>query len=307
MTVTIINSPYCGLHNMDDEHPECPQRLYQINDQFIASGLDSVLHFQDAKPADKGLLELAHQKSFVDSVFEKAPTEKEERVWIDDDTIMMQHTLKAALHAAGAGRDAVDLVMSEPNQLAFCTVRPPGHHAGSSTSAGFCVFNNIAIAAKYALDKLGLERVAIIDFDVHHGDGTQDIVAGDKRICFCSSFQHPFYPYSGTEAAPDNIHNVPVPGGTKSDDYRTLVASWFTTLEAFKPQLILVSAGFDAHVEESMGYVRLVEGDYFWLAQQLKAVSDKYCEGRMIAMLEGGYALSALSRSVVAFIRGYMA
>ena len=306
MQITIIGSPKCTLHNMDPEHPECPQRLHQINDQFIASGLEYVLQFQDAEPAAKSVLTLAHTKDFVEHIFAKAPKEKEERVWLDDDTIMMHRTLDAALHAAGAGKAAVDKVLEKANQVAFCAVRPPGHHAGKDTASGFCIFNNVAIAARYALEQEGVNRVAIVDFDVHHGNGTQDIVEGDERILFCSSFQHPFYPFSGEGPTADNVKNVPVLAGTKGEDYRELVKPWFDELATFKPDLILVSAGFDAHTEESLGHLRLVEDDYRWLGTQLKAAADLHAKGRIVAVLEGGYALSALSRSVVAFLKGML-
>ncbi|MFC3094055.1 histone deacetylase family protein [Alteromonas sediminis] len=306
MQITIFGSPKCALHNMDPEHPECPQRLHQINDQFISSGLEYILQFQDAKPVQKRILQLAHDSDYVETIFAKAPKDKDERVWLDDDTIMMHHTLSAALHAAGAAKEGIDKVLEKDNQVAFCAVRPPGHHAGKDSASGFCIFNNVAVAARYALTQTGIDRVAIVDFDVHHGNGTQDIVEGDDRILFCSSFQHPFYPYTGEGPTADNVKNIPVPAGTKGDAYRELVAPWFEQMTAFKPDLILVSAGFDAHAEESLGHLRLVEDDYRWLAMQIKTVADQHAKGRIVAVLEGGYALSALSRSVVAFLKGIL-
>lgn len=303
MTVTIIGSPKCNLHNMGDDHPESPSRLHQINDQVIASGLEYVVHFANANPINKDLLYLAHDKAFVDNVFDKAPTEDYERVWIDEDTIFMSKSLNAALHAAGAVRDAVDMVLSNDTQSAFCAVRPPGHHAGKSFSAGFCVFNNVAVGAKYALDKCGLKRVAIIDFDVHHGDGTQDIVLDDERIMFCSSFQHPFYPFCGDEEARTDIVNVGIPAGTSGEEYRKLISHWFKRLDEFKPELIFISAGFDAHAEDDMGYIRLVEADYAWITNEIKEIAAKHCDGKIVSVLEGGYALSALARSVVAHVK----
>ena len=306
MKATVLTSPFCTRHNMGHEHPECPRRIHQIKDQFIASGLDMVLDYHNADAASKEQLTLAHDADFVDDIFAKAPQEEEQRVWLDDDTIMTPHTLKAALHAAGAGIEAVDMVMDDSQHLAFCAVRPPGHHAGAENSAGFCVFNNVAVAARYALEKKGLQRVAVVDFDVHHGDGTQNIVEGDERICFCSSFQHPFYPNTGDGESRANIHNVPIAAGTKGPEYRQLITHWFDILDRFEPELILVSAGFDAHAEDDLAHLRLVEDDYYWLAQQLNTVAMKHCNGRMVAILEGGYALSALSRSVAAFIKGVM-
>lgn len=303
MTVTIISSPKCNLHNMGNDHPEQSARLHQINDQLISSGLEYVVHFANAKKIDLNTIMLAHDPDFVNGVISSAPINDGDTVMIDQDTMLMSKSLDAVLHSAGAVKDAVDLIHAGNTQSAFCSVRPPGHHAGYAHSSGFCVFNNVAIGAKYALDVLGLDRVAIVDFDVHHGDGTQDIINGDSRIMFCSSFQHPFYPFSGEAPAREGILNVPVDAGTSGAQYRKLVAHWFDALDTFKPQLIFVSAGFDAHAEDEMSYLRLVEDDYVWLTQQIKQVADKHCDGHIVSVLEGGYALSALGRSVVAHIK----
>jgi acetoin utilization deacetylase AcuC-like enzyme len=303
MTVTIISSPKCNLHNMGDEHPEQPARLHQINDQLIASGLEYVVHFANSAKIELATIKLAHDSEFVDKVISSAPQKEGECVFIDEDTVLMSKSLDAVLHSAGAVKDAVDLIQAGNTQSAFCSVRPPGHHAGYANSSGFCIFNNVAIGAKYALDVIGLQRVAIVDFDVHHGDGTQDIVAADDRIMFCSSFQHPFYPFSGHEPTREGILNVPIPAGTSGGEYRQLVAHWFAALDKFKPDLIFISAGFDAHAEDEMAYLRLVENDYVWLTEQIKAIADKHCEGHIISVLEGGYALSALARSVVAHLK----
>ncbi len=303
MSVTIISSPKCNLHNMGDEHPEAPARLHQINDQIIASGLEYVVHFADATRVNVSALQRAHAPEFIQSVFDRSPSEDYERVWIDDDTIMTHTSLDAALHAAGAGINAVDMVLAGETQSAFCAVRPPGHHAAYSTSGGFCIFNNVAVAARHALEHHGLERVAIIDFDVHHGDGTQDIVKDDDRIMFCSSFQHPFYPFCGDEEAREGIVNAAIPAGTQGKDYREMVSKWFPRLDEFKPQLIFISAGFDAHAEDDLAYLRLTEADYVWLTEELKKIAEKHCDGKIVSILEGGYALSALARSVVAHVK----
>mgnify|MGYP000025568210 FL=1 len=303
MTVTIVGSPHCDLHDMGDEHPEQPARMYKINDQIIASGLDYVLHFADANPAKLSSLELAHDKAFVKSIFDRAPSLGGEKIWLDDDTIMMDKSLNAALHAAGAVTDAVDLVLEDKSKSAFCSVRPPGHHAGRASSSGFCIFNNIAVGAMHALEVHGLDRVAIIDFDVHHGNGTQNIVEGDKRVLFCSSFQHPFYPFSGAEPCRKGIVNVPLPAGTTGSEYRDLIKNWFKAVDEFKPQLIFISAGFDGHTEDELGQLRLVEKDYIWITEQIKVLADKHCQGKIVSVLEGGYALSALARSVVAHVK----
>jgi acetoin utilization deacetylase AcuC-like enzyme len=303
MTVTIIGSPYCNLHDMGDGHPEQPSRMHNINDQIIASGLEYVLHFADATPVKFSSLERAHDKAFVQSVFDRAPKDDGDRIWIDDDTIMMDKSLNAALHAAGAVTDAVDLVLTDKSKSAFCSVRPPGHHAGRASSSGFCIFNNIAVGAMHALDVHGLERIAIIDFDVHHGNGTQNIVKDDDRVLFCSSFQHPFYPFTGDEPCRKGIVNVPIPAGTLGDEYCDMVKPWFKAVDEFKPQLIFISAGFDGHAEDELGQLRLVEKDYIWITEQIKALAEKHCKGKIISALEGGYALSALARSVVAHVK----
>nr|WP_136250416.1 histone deacetylase family protein [Ningiella ruwaisensis] len=303
MSITIISSPSCALHNMDDEHPEHPSRMHAINDQILSSGLELVVRFADAHPAHFDELLVAHDTAFVQNIFDKAPVEPEDRVWIDDDTIMMHQSLNAALHAAGSGIMAVDMVLSNETRAAFCLVRPPGHHAGYASSSGFCLFNNVAIAALHALEHRGLERVAIVDFDVHHGNGTEDIFKTDERVMFCSSFQHPFYPFSGDAPTREGILNVPVPAGTKGAEYREMVNHWWQALDNFAPQLIFVSAGFDAHAEDDLGHLRLVEDDYIWLTEQIKLIADKHCGGKIVSLLEGGYALSALGRSVVSHIK----
>jgi acetoin utilization deacetylase AcuC-like enzyme len=217
---------------------------------------------------------------------------------------MNAHTWDAALHAAGAAVLATDLVMSRQADSAFCSVRPPGHHATRNRAMGFCLFNNVAVAARHALEHHGLERVAIVDFDVHHGNGTEDIFSDDPRVLMVSTFQHPFYPYSGTEHPTPNMVNVPLPSGSGSQAFREAVTwAWLPALEAFKPQMLFFSAGFDAHVEDDMAMMRLVDADYAWVTQQIKAIADTYAEGRIVSVLEGGYNLSALARSVVAHIK----
>jgi acetoin utilization deacetylase AcuC-like enzyme len=187
---------------------------------------------------------------------------------------------------------------------AFCAVRPPGHHATRSRAMGFCFLNNVCIAARHALDSRGLERVAIVDFDVHHGNGTEDIVADDERILMVSFFQHPLYPGSGTVPLGDNMANVPVPPYTKGPEIRALVESiWLPRLEAFRPQMLFVSAGFDAHRDDDLGQLGLVEADYRWLTERIKAVAERHAQGRIVSCLEGGYNLGALARSVAAHLR----
>ncbi|WP_455366327.1 histone deacetylase family protein [Kaarinaea lacus] len=302
MTTAIISHPDCQLHDMGQGHPECPQRLSAIQDQLIASGLDMLLQHVEAPLAERKDLLLVHDADYVDSIFHAAP-QPGSRAWIDPDTTMNEHTLNAALRAAGAAVMAVDMVMSAKVSNVFCNVRPPGHHAERNRAMGFCFFNNVAIAAAHALKAYQLERVAIVDFDVHHGNGTEDIFADEPRVLFCSTFQHPFYPYSGTEAHADHIVNVPLPMGTKDADFQqAILQQWLPKLNAFQPQLILISAGFDAHIEDDMAGLGLTEQSYEWITRQIKNVAEKYAQGRIVSCLEGGYALSALGRSVAVHI-----
>jgi len=225
-------------------------------------------------------------------------------VHLDPDTAMNPHSLRAALRAAGAAVLATDLVMRGEAESAFCSVRPPGHHACRARPMGFCIFNNVAIAARHARFAHGAQRVAIIDFDVHHGNGTEDIFQNDAHVLMASTFQHPFYPYSGTDDPAPNMVNVPLAAGAGSREFREAVLeSWLPALDGFKPQLVLFSAGFDAHAEDDMAMLRLSDADYAWVTQQVKGVADRHAQGRIVSLLEGGYALSALGRSVVQHVR----
>lgn len=305
MAITLFSHPSCYLHLAGDDHPEQPARLSAVNDQLIRSGLEFVVQQRDASPAAATDLYVVHSKLYVDEIYAKAPTDG--HIWLDPDTQMMPHSLNAALHAAGAAINAVDQVMTDVNQQAFCNIRPPGHHATRDQAMGFCIFNNVAVAAAYALQQYQLNRVAIVDFDVHHGNGTEDIFAGDERVLFCSSFQYPLYPNTGDVPSADNIENLPLPALCKPAVWREqILQHWLPRINAFQPQLILVSAGFDGHREDDMAQFLLTEDDYHWIAQQLKQLADQHCQGRMVATLEGGYALSALGRSVVAFLKGLM-
>ena len=302
-TVGFFSNPACGLHDMGDDHPECPARLDAIQDQLLSSGLDFVLRHFDAPQATRAQLELVHTPDYIDSIFARAPKEGIEI--LDEDTRMCPHTLAAALHAAGAAVDAVDKVIAGEVSSAFCSVRPPGHHAEMDKAMGFCLFNNIAIGAAHARAEHGLERVAILDFDVHHGNGTEDFVAGREGYLLCSSFQSPYYPFSGTGEVPANIVNTPLEAGAEGAVLRALVESlWLPKLEAFRPQMLFISAGFDGHIEDHMAQLRFREEDYRWVTERLREFADAHCGGRVVSALEGGYALSALGRSVVAHLKG---
>jgi acetoin utilization deacetylase AcuC-like enzyme len=302
MATAFVTHPDCLRHDMGAYHPERPERLSAIEDQLIASGVGQHLVRYDAPLASDEELARVHPIEYVRAIRDAAPAEG--TVHLDPDTAMNPHSLRAALRAAGAAVLATDLVMRGEAESAFCSVRPPGHHACRARPMGFCIFNNVAVAARHARHAYGVERTAIIDFDVHHGNGTEDIFQNDPHVLMASTFQHPFYPYSGTEDPAPNMVNVPLAAGAGSRQFReAVVESWIPALDAFKPQLVLFSAGFDAHAEDDMAMLRLSDADYAWVTQQVKAVADRYAGGRMVSMLEGGYALSALGRSVVQHLR----
>ena len=302
MRTAYITHSSCGRHNMGADHPECPERLHAINDQLIASGLlDHLIHY-DAEKASKAQLTQVHTDEYVNWVFQHAPTEG--LINLDGDTAMNKYTLNAALHAAGAAVQAVDLVMAGEVENAFCCIRPPGHHAGRSGASGFCIFNNVAVAAAHALKHHQLRRVAILDFDVHHGDGTEDIFHDNPQVMLCSTFRHPFYPYTGAESGNDHIINVPLAARTSGSEFREAVTQhWLPALDRFQPEFLLISAGFDAHYEDDMGGLALKEADYLWITETLKQVAKKHAQGRIVSVLEGGYSLHALGRCVMTHIK----
>ena len=302
MACALITHPDCLKHEMGAYHPEQPARLAAIEDQLIASGIGQHLERHDAPLATDEQLARVHPLDYVRAIRDAAP--EHGTVHLDPDTAMNPHSLNAALRAAGAAVLAVDLIFQNKVRTAFCSVRPPGHHACRARPMGFCIFNNVAVAARHALHAHGLERVAIIDFDVHHGNGTEDIFEGDPHVLMASTFQHPFYPYSGTEDPASNMVNVPLRAGAGSQEFRRAVSEeWLPALDDFKPELVLFSAGFDAHAEDDMAMLRLGDADYGWVTEQVKAVAERHAQGRMVSLLEGGYALSALGRSVVQHIR----
>ena len=301
----------CWKHEMGAGHPECPARLDAIEDRLLISGLAHALDRREAPSAPLADLELAHDRLHVadlrglsdnlrDDIAAGGPTHAQ----VDPDTSLNVYTWDAALRAAGAALAATDAVLAGELENAFCAVRPPGHHACRDHAMGFCFFNNVAVAAKYALERHGLQRVAIVDFDVHHGNGTEDIVAGDERILMVSFFQHPFYPEGGSRSTAGNLVNLPVPAYTRGPQVRELIEhAWIPRLETFAPEMIFISAGFDAHRDDDLGQLGLVEQDYAWITQRIKDVARRHAKGRIVSCLEGGYNLSALGRSVEAHIR----
>ena len=303
MSTAIYSHPDCQRHDMGDWHPESPARLQAIADQLIRSQISDLLDHREAPLVALSDLERNHSKNAIGIVRDNVPAPGE-CYPIDGDTSLNEHSWQAAQRAAGAAVAATDAVIDGEIDNAFCAIRPPGHHARPTEPMGFCLFNNVAVAAKHALDVRGLERIAIVDFDVHHGNGTEEAFYNEPRALMVSFFQHPFYPY--TEPAPitANRVNVPVPAYSKGDVVRQLVIDkWLPALHAFKPQMIFISAGFDAHREDDIGGMGLVEADYAWMTEQIMEVARLYAKGRIVSCLEGGYNLSALGRSVVAHVK----
>jgi acetoin utilization deacetylase AcuC-like enzyme len=304
MTTAIYSHPECKRHEMGAWHPECPARLQAIEDQLIASQIDGLLLHCDAPEADVADIARVHTGEAIARVRDNAAHLGARQYYpLDADTMLNEHSWKAALRAAGAAVAATDAVIAGEIENAFCAIRPPGHHARPSEAMGFCLFGNVAIAARHAMDVHGLERVAIVDFDVHHGNGTEEAFLDDPRVLMVSFFQHPFYPYTEIHDLP-NMVNVPVPAYTGGDTVRQLVCEkWLPALDAHRPEMIFISAGFDAHREDDLGQMGLVEADYAWITEQVVQAAHKHAKGRIVSCLEGGYNLSALGRSVVAHVK----
>ena len=301
-TTAYITHPSCLQHAMGSDHPECPERLTAIGDQLIASGLDVHVAHHEAPAATDEQLARVHNRSYIESILRAVPARGLN--YLDPDTALNPHSVDAARHAAGAVISAVDMVCGGEFQSAFCAVRPPGHHAESARAMGFCVFNSVAVGAAHALAAHGLSRVAIVDFDVHHGNGTEEIFSDDPRVLMVSTFQYPLYPYSGIDNPAPNMVNVPLPAGSGGDELRDAVLQrWIPALDAHRPELILISAGFDAHREDPLAGLAFTERDYAWVTRELMQVAARHAQGRIVSSLEGGYALSALGRSVVAHMR----
>jgi acetoin utilization deacetylase AcuC-like enzyme len=302
MLPAYISHPDCLKHEMGPSHPEAPERLGAIHDLLLIKGLLDCMQTYDAPLVTEKQLEQAHTALHVHTIASMAPLEG--HVHVDPDTMMNKDTYQAALRAAGAAVLATDLVIAGNASSAFCCVRPPGHHAGRAEAAGFCFFNNVAVGIRHALNEYGLERVALIDFDVHHGNGSEDIFHDDERVLMCSTFEHNLYPFSGNLARGSNMVNVALPARSNGELFRAAVLDkWLPALNAFKPQMIFISAGFDGHREDDMGNLGLVEADYAWVTQQIVDVAAHHCQGRIVSVLEGGYDLSSLARSVAAHLK----
>ncbi len=302
MATALFTHPDCARHEMGDGHPESPLRLKAILAALESSGLAAKLRIHEAPEASREHLERVHHAAHVDLVFDSAP--ERGYAYLDPDTSMNPNSLSAALRAAGAVVAATDMVMSGEVKSAFCAVRPPGHHATRDRPMGFCLFNNVAIGAMHAIEAHGLERVAVLDFDVHHGNGTEDAFHEDPRVMLCSTFQHPYYPYSGADSGNEHIINVPLAAMTDGRGFRAAVERfWLPALAAYKPQLVFVSAGFDAHRDDPLAYLKLDDADYRWVTEKLVEVAERDAGGRVVSTLEGGYNTAALGRCVVEHVR----
>ena len=301
----------CWKHDMGGGHPECPQRLDAIEDRLLLTGVADALERGEVPLATlqeitraHSVAHMEHLEALNDRLVADEPAGGPRYAQLDPDTALTRFTMLAARRAAGAAIAATDAVISGALDNAFCAVRPPGHHACRDKAMGFCFFNNVAVGVRHAIEVHGLERVAIVDFDVHHGNGTEDIFSDDPRVLMVGFFQHPFYPYSGTDHPASNMLNLPVPAYTKGMDVRELIeACWMPRLEAFRPQMVFVSAGFDAHRDDDLGQLRLNESDFAWITERVREVARRHAQGRIVSMLEGGYNLDALAASVEAHVR----
>jgi acetoin utilization deacetylase AcuC-like enzyme len=314
MTTALYSHPDCKLHEMGSWHPEAPERLSAIEDQLIASQTAPFLEYRSAPLAEIDHILRVHRPEVIERIRSHTPVEYGGTLdqaltyfELDPDTAINPFSWHAALRAAGAAVAATQAVIDGEIENVFCAIRPPGHHATSTNSMGFCLFNNVAIAARYALDVCGLKRIAVVDFDVHHGNGTEDIFRNDARTLMVSFFQHPLYPYSGADShgdKPINMVNIPLRAYARGDATREVLQQhWLPALHAHQPEMIFISAGFDAHREDDLAQMGLVESDYAWMTKQIMQIANCYSQGRIVSCLEGGYKLSALARSAVAHIR----
>ena len=303
----VIKHPNSVLHKISDYHPERPERITAVEDALAQSGINDFLLTQQARQAARSELIKVHEQTYVDWIFENAPTSDGEQVQIDGDTSMNQYSLIAALTASGATMDAVDGIVAKEFENAFCLVRPPGHHAERATAMGFCFFDHVAVAAQYAMDKYEYGRVAIVDFDVHHGNGTEDIFLDEQRVLFCSTFQEYIFPGKYAPSQPGHIVNVPLPGGTDGEHYqRVFSEKVLPELDAFKPDFIFISAGFDAHKNDPLAGLNLEAEDFGWITRQIMQIADIHCQGQIASTLEGGYDLDGLAQSALAHVNALM-
>lgn len=305
MSTAFISHPDTLLHVMDGSHPESPARITAIKNALIQKGIYQKLDIYEAPAAKDSELQRVHTADYVQKI--RALSPKAGLVRLDADTAMGPMSLSAALHASGAAVFATDLVMRNMADNAFCCIRPPGHHAGRANSAGFCIFNHVAVGVAHAFEKYGIKRAAIIDFDVHHGDGTEDIFKNDPRVMLCSTFQHPFYPHRGADTRSDRMLNIPLPAKSEGRKFQQVFEQEFLpALNHFKPEIIYISAGFDAHADDPLADLRLLAADYAWMTGFIKKVANEHARGRVISSLEGGYHLGALAEAACSHIEALL-
>ena len=291
----------CGAHDMGSGHPEQPGRLQAIEKGFDVIGVGQRLDRRPAPAASLNAIKRVHDPLYVDQLTAMAPGTG--RLPIDEDTLITPHSLPAARRGAGAVIAAVDAVMQGEVANAFCGVRPPGHHAEYGKAMGFCFFDNVAVGAAHAMAVYGLKRVAILDFDVHHGNGTEDIFRNEPRVLFCSSYQTPLFPFTSDTSIPGRLIKTPLRAGTGGHVFRNAIErDWLPALDAQQPELILVSAGFDAHRSDPLADLMLEAQDFEWVTERICEMAHRYCDGRVISTLEGGYALDALAASAAVHV-----
>ena len=305
MTTAFITHPDTLLHIMDGNHPESPARITAIKNGLIKQDVYNHLAIYESPVATDAQLAKVHSTDYIARI--RALSPKAGLVRLDPDTAMGPMSLSATLHASGAAILATDLVMQGKAANAFCCTRPPGHHAGRANSAGFCIFNHIAVGVAHALTQYKVKRVAIIDFDVHNGDGTEDIFKYNPQVMLCSTFQHPFYPHRGFDSRTKTMINVPLAANADGKKYQQAFSHEFLpALNQFKPEIIYVSAGFDAHVDDPLAGMNLIDQDYIWMTEFIKQVAKQHAQGRIVSLLEGGYHLPALAKAASAHITSLM-
>ena len=297
----IYSHPDCIDHQTPEGHPERSDRLRFLLGHLEQIGFTADHPVLEAAPIDADLIGRAHHPELLKTLRQSTP--EQGMVPLDPDTWMGPASMSAALQAAGSVWQGVNDVMSGEETRVFCAVRPPGHHAEFNAPMGFCLLNSVAIAAINALNFSGVDRVAILDFDVHHGNGTVDLCRDRSEILVCSSFQHPHYPHRLHDVVAPNIVNTPLEAGSSGDDFRRAIsATWWAAIEAHQPDLILISAGFDAHRADPLAQINLEEADFVWVTEEITALADQYAQGRIVSTLEGGYDLDALARSAAAHL-----
>lgn len=305
MSTAFISHPDCHDHDTGEDHPENSQRLSAIEDRLLSSRISDFVRYIDAPEVTREQLLRAHTAAYLEMIDAVMPQKGYAR--LDPDTVISPGTLQAARRAAGSVIMAVDQVIGGQVSNAFCSVRPPGHHAESDRAMGFCIYSNIAIGVKHALEEHGLNKVAVVDFDVHQANGTEDILIGDDRVLYCSIFQHPFFPYTSLPENSERVVSIPLEASAASAEFRAAVSDhWLPALEQFQPQMIFVSAGFDAHRDDEMSYVSLTDADFRWVSEEIVRVAETSASGRIVSALEGGYETNSLARCVESHMRVLM-